>query len=1078
MKFLYLFLLFSLFVCQVHSNCIWYGECGESGQGDDGRYNCKYTGPAKPQTDRAYLDFYKELCPQLYKEQVNPQTNETYVDTCCDMAQLVRYNKQLSVPKQLMLRCPSCYLNFRTFLCDFTCSPKQADFMQITQESDFNATTQQVVTLTYYITNSSTTEMYDSCKDVQYSASNQKIMDLLCGTSVDDCTPEKFVTFLGTNPETPFIFNMNLTDDPFQLNETVRITPANSTMYSCSRPFSTWFLNATACGCSDCQDVCPVPQPPPTVNPCKLFGFDCATSIAALLFSIFSIVFITTILIKDKIRPTSRQSETSNASISTSTKTSLGQRAEVILSKLFEAMGLFCARHPILIVGISIVVCSVLSSGFFLYFSVITDPVELWSPKTSETRLNKNFYDSHFRPFYRTTQLIIRPTDKTPVMHTTFTQSQQFSSTFDREFLRQVLELQNDVSAITAQFGNQTVSLEDICFQPLYPDNRNCTIQSVLNYYQNSMESLYKEQRDDFDQLLNDYLDHFQTCVASPTSVNDTLGLSCLGSFGGTIMPYVALGAYPSTVSSRGNKQAQYGNATALLITIIINNHNEEALNKKAEAWEAEVVKFMKAYKNPNMTISFSTERSIQDELDRESKSDISTILISYVAMFLYITLTLGKYRIFDSNAPNAGFSSIFVDMKFTLGLVGVVIVMLSVFSSIGLLSFLGIKATLIIFEVIPFLVLAVGVDNIFILVQNYQRDIKPFNEPLENQIARIVGKVGPSMLLTSISETMAFLLGALTPMPAVHLFALYAAMAVFINFLLQITCFVALMTVDCKRESNKRFDLLCCVQVSEDEDDESILGEQQEDGRMEKKNSGLLFNLFKNYYSKFLLSPQVRPIVVIMFLAVFFTSVSLVPKVSVGLDQKLSMPKDSYVLDYFKSLEKYLSVGVPVYFVIKNNTKLDYSNVNVQNMICSTSGCDGDSMLNQINQASLQADYTKLSIPANSWLDDFFDWVMSTDCCRVYKNDTNMFCPSTSPDYETLCTSCPVRLQPQTNNRPVRDDFYKYLRFYLSDNPGIKCAKGGHAAYGESLEIIKSAQNQSIYQIGEIGRASCRERV
>ena len=31
--------------------------------------------------------------------------------------------------------------------------------------------------------------------------------------------------------------------------------------------------------------------------------------------------------------------------------------------------------------------------------------------------------------------------------------------------------------------------------------------------------------------------------------------------------------------------------------------------------------------------------------------------------------------------------------------------------------------ATLIIFEIIPFLVLAVGVDNIFILVQTYQRD-------------------------------------------------------------------------------------------------------------------------------------------------------------------------------------------------------------------------------------------------------------------------------------------------------------------------------------------------------------------
>jgi Niemann-Pick C1 protein len=55
------------------------------------------------------------------------------------------------------------------------------------------------------------------------------------------------------------------------------------------------------------------------------------------------------------------------------------------------------------------------------------------------------------------------------------------------------------------------------------------------------------------------------------------------------------------------------------------------------------VVDFMKKFYNPNMTVSFSTERSIQDELNRESQSDISTILISYLAMFCYITFTLGK---------------------------------------------------------------------------------------------------------------------------------------------------------------------------------------------------------------------------------------------------------------------------------------------------------------------------------------------------------------------------------------------------------------------------------------------------
>ncbi len=55
------------------------------------------------------------------------------------------------------------------------------------------------------------------------------------------------------------------------------------------------------------------------------------------------------------------------------------------------------------------------------------------------------------------------------------------------------------------------------------------------------------------------------------------------------------------------------------------------------------------------------------------------------------------------------------------LGLAGVVIVLLSVSSAVGLCSFMSIPGSLIIIEVVPFLVLAVGVDNIFILVQAYQ---------------------------------------------------------------------------------------------------------------------------------------------------------------------------------------------------------------------------------------------------------------------------------------------------------------------------------------------------------------------
>ena len=61
------------------------------------------------------------------------------------------------------------------------------------------------------------------------------------------------------------------------------------------------------------------------------------------------------------------------------------------------------------------------------------------------------------------------------------------------------------------------------------------------------------------------------------------------------------------------------------------------------------------------------------------------------------------------------------VDLKILVGLFGVGMVLVAVLAALGLLSYIGIMGSLIIIEVVPFLVLAVGVDNLFILVHSYE---------------------------------------------------------------------------------------------------------------------------------------------------------------------------------------------------------------------------------------------------------------------------------------------------------------------------------------------------------------------
>lgn len=83
---------------------------------------------------------------------------------------------------------------------------------------------------------------------------------------------------------------------------------------------------------------------------------------------------------------------------------------------------------------------------------------------------------------------------------------------FLHDLFSQVLDLQTDIENIVASYGDQKVTLKDICLAPLAPFNDNCTILSVLNYFQNSHKQLDHSIGDEF-YVYADYHTHFLYCV-------------------------------------------------------------------------------------------------------------------------------------------------------------------------------------------------------------------------------------------------------------------------------------------------------------------------------------------------------------------------------------------------------------------------------------------------------------------------------------------------------------------------------------------------------------------------------------
>lgn len=303
----------------------------------------------------------------------------------------------------------------------------------------------------------------------------------------------------------------------------------------------------------------------------------------------------------------------------------------------------------------------------------------------------------------------------------------------------------------------------------------------------------------------------------------------CFSNFGGPIEPGIAVGGMPPTDNG---EDPEYMLATGLVLTFLGKNQLDEAKLEISLEWEKRFVDFMKSYKSEHLDIAFSAERSIQDAIVELSEGEVSTVVISYLVMFIYVAIALGRIR------SCIGFLR---DSRIMLAVSGIVIVLASVICSLGFWGYVGVTTTMLAIEVIPFLVLAVGVDNIFIMVHTYQRlDHKRFASTHE-AIGEAIGQAGPSILQTATSEFACFAIGAISEMPAVKTFAMYAAIAILLDFLLQITAFVALMAIDEKRYKSGRLDMLCCVRSNVKPDDSHDIG--------------LLEKLFHDFYAPFLLS-------------------------------------------------------------------------------------------------------------------------------------------------------------------------------------------------------------------------------
>ncbi|XP_026769362.3 protein patched homolog 1 [Pangasianodon hypophthalmus] len=228
-------------------------------------------------------------------------------------------------------------------------------------------------------------------------------------------------------------------------------------------------------------------------------------------------------------------------------------------------------------------------------------------------------------------------------------------------------------------------------------------------------------------------------------------------------------------------------------------NWNEEKAAAILEAWQrkySEVVQQSVSINSSQKVLTFTTT-TLEDIL--KSFSSVSGIRIAsgYLLMLAYACLTMLRWDCAKSQGA--------------VGLAGVLLVTLSVAAGLGLCSLIGISFNAATTQVLPFLALGVGVDDVFLLAHAFSETGQNRRIPFEDRTGECLKRTGASVALTSISNITAFFMAALIPIPALRAFSLQAAVVVVFNFAMVLLIFPAILSMDLYRREDRRFDIFCC---------------------------------------------------------------------------------------------------------------------------------------------------------------------------------------------------------------------------------------------------------------------------
>ncbi|XP_019617824.1 PREDICTED: patched domain-containing protein 3-like [Branchiostoma belcheri] len=348
--------------------------------------------------------------------------------------------------------------------------------------------------------------------------------------------------------------------------------------------------------------------------------------------------------------------------------------------------------------------------------------------------------------------------------------------------------------------------------------------------------------------------------------------------------------------------------------------------DRRSEMWEKAFQNKMAAFSSDVITVTWSTSHSLESEI-----TDMTTRAVPSLAAYTGSVLLAFAVLSCVMRDP--------VRSKPFLGMVGVLGAGMAVMATLGLFSYCGVSFNNLV-AAMPFLVIGVGVDNMFILLAAWRRTSP--GRGVEERAAETFTEAGVSITITALTNALAFAVGAITSFPGVRIFCLYSGVAVLFAYLFQINFFGACLIYDGIREHQNRHFLSCMPVAVPTQTDKpgcsqrsfySGDGATGADREAKDHNDHLLMLFFKNYYGPFMTHKWVKAVVITAFLGYIAVAVWGCTQLREGVPLSKLAGDGSYVARYLEQDDQYFS-RYDVRVAVMVTERVDYWDPEVQDRL------------------------------------------------------------------------------------------------------------------------------------------------